>query len=107
MRKKNRRRQRLILQPRGCNKSLTRIKDITLDILEKPEWLRRQPVTAARPAMQRVKSLHRRLIAAEIDLQTCRLSFANAPSDSAVKALQKGICSGGKINYMAVKSQRG
>jgi len=107
MTKKNRPRQRLVLQPRGCNKSLTRVKDMALNIPEKSEWLRRQPVTAARPTMQREKSLYRFRTTAEIDLQACRLGFANAPPDGAVETFEKVIDSGGKIDYMAIKSQRG
>ena len=34
MTKKNSRRQRLILQPRGCNESLTRVKDMALNVPE-------------------------------------------------------------------------
>ena len=107
MTKKNRCRQRLVLQPRSCNESLTRVKDMALNVLEKSERLRRQPVTAARPTMQRVKSLYRLRTTAEIDLQARRLGFANAPPDGAVETFEKVIDSGGKIDYMAMESQRG
>ena len=57
--------------------------------------------------MQRVKSLYRLRTTAEIDLQTRRFGFANAPPDGAVETFEKVIDSGGKIDYMAMESQRG
>jgi hypothetical protein len=80
---------------------------MALNVPEKPERLRRQPVTAARPAMQRVKSLYRLQTTAEIDLHACLLGFADAPPDGAVETFEKVIGSGGKIDYMAMECQRG
>jgi hypothetical protein len=76
---------------------------MALNVPEKPERLRRQPVSAARPAMQRVKSLNGLQAAAEINLQTRRLRFADALSDGGVEMLKKDFDSGGKIDYMTVK----
>ena len=104
--KKNTRRQRLFLRPRGCNKSLARVKDMALDVAEKPERLRRQPMTAARPAMQRVKNLHRLRTAAEFDPQAGGFCFADAASDSTVKTVEKILAPAGQVDEVAMKAQR-
>ncbi len=106
MTKKNRCRQRLVLQPRSCNKSLAVLEYVALNVPEESERLRRQPVTAARLAMQRVKRFHRLQAAAEIDPQARCLGFADTAPDGAVEPVEKAVGSGGKIDHMGIKRQR-
>ena len=90
----------------GHNPLLTG-KQEALDILEEPERLRRESMTAASAAMQAVVNVNRGRVVAKFDSNACRLSFANASPDGGRKLLKNPVSTGLKIENMRVERDGG
>ena len=85
---------------------MPRRENISRDILEESERLRRQTVPVPCPAVQRVKSLNRVKAAAEFHVQSRALPFSDTAANGAIKALEQRLLSACEIDNMTIKGER-
>ncbi len=104
--KKHRRSNRLILPASGDDKSQAFGENEIENVAKEREWLRREAVLAASPAMQAIKIVNRVCGPGNLNLHTFFLCFADRAPDARIESLKDAFGTAAQIEVVSPKLQR-